>query len=62
MKKKINFKKVSISKLDRDANPNKVVGGVQTGDPCLRNSKWCEFSELASCYSPCGPPHGTKGC
>ncbi len=61
MKKKIKFKKMLISRLNSDAVMN-INGGRQTGDPCLRDSKWCNFSELASCYSPCGPPNGTGGC
>lgn len=33
-----------------------------TGHVCLQNSNWCRFSEIDSCYSPCGGPHGTIGC
>jgi len=60
--KNFRLKKTVISKLQGHPDTAKIKAGLATGTGCLRDSKWCEFSEIVSCYSPCGSDNGTVGC
>ncbi|EDP95920.1 hypothetical protein U8527_13540 [Kordia algicida OT-1] len=62
--KKFRLRKTAISNLQGHPDEAKIKAGLAaaTGTGCLRDSKWCEFSEIVSCYSPCGSDNGTIGC
>ncbi|WP_420574953.1 hypothetical protein [Kordia sp.] len=62
--KALNLNKQKISQFEI----NRIAGGmVSTNEKCYTFMQqtvtdWCLYSQMASCYSPCGSMDGTTGC